>query len=147
MRSLIRVHCDSSVVSANAAPSWAAPMAVMRRSAPMGKHLSKTFDAPTELAMKVLGGKWKTIILLILQRHPCRYADFRQIIPNLSDKVLTDRLKALQAAGLITRERSAGTLYFLTPRGESLQAVLAELHDWGNLHASAMGIKIDQSQA
>jgi DNA-binding HxlR family transcriptional regulator len=89
-------------------------------------HERKT--TPTESAVRVLGGKWITTILLTLLQGPCRYRDLRQGIPNLSDKVLTERLKALQAAGIVAHEKGTGNTYFLTARGESLRDVLTELY-------------------
>lgn len=100
-------------------------------------ELARTYEATTEVALKLLAGKWKTLILLLLRRHPCRYADFR-VIPKLSDKVLTERLKDLQAAGLIERHKKTTNLYCLTARGESLHTVLADLHAWGKVHAGAL---------
>lgn len=102
----------------------------------MERELARTYEATTEVALKLLAGKWKALILLLLRRHPCRYADFR-VIPKLSDKVLTERLKDLQATGLIQRDKKTTNLYCLTARGESLHSVLAELHAWGKVHAAA----------
>jgi DNA-binding HxlR family transcriptional regulator len=59
----------------------------------MTKPLPKTFNCPTEFALTVLGGKWKTIILAYLSERPCHYSELRQLLSGLSDKVLTERLK------------------------------------------------------
>jgi DNA-binding HxlR family transcriptional regulator len=89
--------------------------------------------------LSVLGKKWTATILLTLQRRPCRYRDFRQDIPDLSDKVLTERLRELQIAGLIVREDNCSNNYSLSQRGESLRSLLEELYVWGNAHAKALG--------
>ena len=62
----------------------------------MTRPLATRFNCPTEFALTVLGGKWKTIILAYLSERPCHYGELRQLLPGLSDKVLTERLKDLQ---------------------------------------------------
>jgi DNA-binding HxlR family transcriptional regulator len=96
--------------------------------------------------MEILGGKWKTVILCFIKEGPCRYREIRRLAPTLSDKMLTQRLKDLQRAGLITRRKSAagGTMdvYALTERGESLHQILSALYSWGRQHAHEFGVTI-----
>jgi DNA-binding HxlR family transcriptional regulator len=91
----------------------------------MSKRLPKFFSCPSEFTLHVLGGKWKTVILCFIKEGPCRYHEIRRLAPTLSDKMLTERLKDLVNAGLITRckikdEGGTTDVYALTERGESL---------------------------
>lgn len=96
--------------------------------------------------MEVLGGKWKTVILCFVKEGPCRYREIRRLAPTLSDKMLTQRLKDLQNAGLITRRKSGvggnNDVYMLTERGESLHQILSALYRWGREHAGEFGVTI-----
>ena len=65
----------------------------------MSKRLPKTFNCPTEFTLAVLGGKWKTVILCYLKQQPWRYSDLRKLVPELSDKMLTERLRDLTVLG------------------------------------------------
>jgi DNA-binding HxlR family transcriptional regulator len=71
----------------------------------MKRQFPKVFRCPTELTLDVLGGKWKTVILCFLKQRSCRYAELRKLMPNLSDKVLTDRLSGLVEAGLVVKKK------------------------------------------
>jgi DNA-binding HxlR family transcriptional regulator len=111
----------------------------------MTRPLAAEFNCPTEFALAVLGGKWKTIILAYLSERPCHYGELRQLLPGLSDKVLTERLKDLQRSGLVTRDtRSirARSPYVLTPRGATLRPVLTHLYTWGSKHAVSFGVDV-----
>lgn len=112
----------------------------------MAKRLRRTFGCPSEFTLAVLGGKWKTVILSYLKQQPLRYKDLRLLIPNLSDKMLTERLADLSARGLVTKKRLRGStkqqMYVLTSLGKTLSAPLDELYKWGEEHAAAFGAKI-----
>lgn len=54
--------------------------------------------------MDVLNGKWKVVILARLKDRSYRYGELRALIPAMSDKMLTERLKDLENAGLVKRE-------------------------------------------
>jgi DNA-binding HxlR family transcriptional regulator len=111
----------------------------------MGKRLAKTFNCPTEFTLQVLGGKWKTVILCYLKARPLRYAELRRLMPALSDKMLTQRLRELVEAGLVSRRKLAGDksgAYALAPRGKSLSRLLAELYGWGEAHAESFGVSV-----
>jgi|SRR5450631_3078102 len=112
----------------------------------MTRPLAATFNCPTEFALTVLGGKWKTIILAYLTERPCHYGELRQLLPGLSDKVLTERLKDLQSSGLVSRANKSSSKtrapYVLTPRGVTLRPVLMDLYAWGNKHANSFGVNV-----
>jgi DNA-binding HxlR family transcriptional regulator len=112
----------------------------------MTKSLPKKFNCPTEFALTVLGGKWKTIILAYLSERPCHYGELRNLLAGLSDKVLTERLKDLQQSGLIERERGLDLprrrRYVLTAKGASLAPILTDLYAWGTRHAAAFGVRV-----
>ena len=82
-----------------------------------------------ELTLDRLAGKWKTILLARIKEGPQRYADLRASVAGLSDKVLTDRLRELQADGLALQDDQGR--YRLSPEGETLRPVLQALWDWG----------------
>lgn len=111
----------------------------------MTKALAKRFGCATEFTLEVLGGKWKTIILCYLKERPLRYGELRTVLPKLSDKVLTERLRELEEAGLVARSTPGNgvTAYALTERGNSLRRVLSELYEWGEAQAAAFGVAYD----
>jgi DNA-binding HxlR family transcriptional regulator len=112
----------------------------------MTKPLASRFNCPTEFALTVLGGKWKTIILAYLSERPCYYGELRQLLPGLSDKVLSERLQDLQRSGLITRSGPSAarsrSRYMLTSRGATLRPILTDLYGWGSRHAHAFGVEV-----
>ena len=108
------------------------------------KRLPRTFGCPTELALELLGGKWKTVILARLKDGPMRYGELRRRIPRLSDKMLTQCLQGLQDRGLVARDPAAGATarYRLTPAGRSLRPLLQQLYDWGDAQVDRLGVTI-----
>lgn len=112
----------------------------------MANRIAKSFNCPTEFTLQVLGGKWKTVILCYLAIGPLRYGELRKFMPNLSDKVLSQRLRELSEAGLVERSRSQDgdktEVYALSERGKSLSGILTELYSWGDTNAEAFGVKV-----
>src|SRR5689334_14249934 len=111
---------------------------------PLVRRLAKHYGCPTEFTLQLLGGKWKTVILCYLKEGPWRYGELRAFLPRLSDKVLTERLKELEAAGLVERSGGAGALrYRLSGRAESLRGVLTAIYQWGDRNAAGYGVQCD----
>ena len=117
----------------------------------MLKRLPATFGCPVELTLEVLGGKWKPVILAHLKDGAPRYGELRARIPNLSDKVLTERLRDLEDRGLVARQSTRGAarrgerrqvVYRLTKRGNSLRPVLTALYAWGEDAAPDLGVTV-----
>lgn len=98
----------------------------------------RTYGCPVELSLTMLGGKWKTVILARLKQQPLRYGELRRLIPDLSDKMLTQRLRELEEDGFIARRQENGeSRYVMTDRGVSLQPVMKALYRWGLSEAPA----------
>ena len=111
----------------------------------MSKRLATYFHCPTEFTLAVLGGKWKTVILSYLKERPCRYAELRRLVPRLSDKVLTERLRDLTRSGLVARQEPTASrthTYFLTEKGRSLNELLQQLYAWGLKNSGSFGVRV-----
>jgi DNA-binding HxlR family transcriptional regulator len=113
----------------------------------MNGKLRRKFSCGVELALEMLGGKWKPVILAHLKEGALRYGELRARIPVLSEKVLTQRLRELEQRGLVRRRKSGGrgapSIYEITPRAESLRLALEALNDWGMAIAAEVGAKVE----
>src|SRR5882757_6776525 len=115
--------------------------------APFGKYqledrLEMKKDAFTcglDAALFVLGGKWKPLILFHLAHGTRRYGALRRAIGSVSDKVLIQQLKELQADGIIDRfdygEIPPKVEYSLTAFGRTLGKALVPLCEWGTRYS------------
>jgi len=111
----------------------------------MTPRIPTLFDCPAEFTLRLLGGKWKTVIMCHLHLHPMRYGELRRLLPRLSDKVLTERLRELVEVGLVAHTPRAGgtrvATYRLSARGESLRPVLVSVNKWGLEHRNLYGVR------
>lgn len=85
-------------------------------------------------AVELIGRRWAGAILYSLGDGPLRFAELRQGVPGMSDRLLSTRLKELEQAGLVERTVREGTPvrveYALTEKGCSLEPVIGGLRDW-----------------
>jgi DNA-binding HxlR family transcriptional regulator len=92
------------------------------------------YVAIVEEALLVLGRRWRPSILCLLLAGPQRYNALLRQLPGATPKMLTQQLKALEAAGLVDRIAFSGgarrTEYALSPTGEALRTVLDALQAW-----------------
>jgi DNA-binding HxlR family transcriptional regulator len=104
---------------------------------------SKTYNCPVEAAVDVFGGKWKALILWWLQERTWRFAELRRQIPGITEKMLTQQLRELEADGIMDRRVYATVPprveYSLTRYGQSLKRALREICDWGRDHMKRIG--------
>jgi DNA-binding HxlR family transcriptional regulator len=88
--------------------------------------------------MSIIGGKWKPIVLNCIGDKTIRFGKLNQLIPAISNKVLSKELKDLENLRLIDRidfdEMPPRVEYRLTEAGMSLMPVLIEIAKWGNSH-------------
>ncbi len=93
---------------------------------------------PVERTLAVLGAKWTTLIVRELLAGPRRFGQLRTALEGVSPKTLTERLRALEAEGLVERrqfpEVPPRVEYRLTASGETLRSVLDAMAAWGALH-------------
>ncbi|WP_206185964.1 helix-turn-helix domain-containing protein [Sphingosinicella sp. BN140058] len=115
----------------------------------MTKHFRKDYGCPVELAVDLLGGKWKTVILARIKEGPLTYGGLRNSMRGLSDKVLTEKLKDLVELCVVEHVAidAAGDRkhYRLTDRGRDLAPVLEALYRAGGLLADQLDIRFPQT--
>jgi DNA-binding HxlR family transcriptional regulator len=102
----------------------------------------KTYNIGVEATMDVIGGKWKPIILCNLRHGSLRPSDLKRKIPNISQKMLTQQLRELEADNIVLRtsyhQVPPKVVYSLSNYGETLSSVLDALCDWGEMHVSSL---------
>jgi DNA-binding HxlR family transcriptional regulator len=84
--------------------------------------------------VELIGRRWAGAILYALTEGPLHFAELKEAVPGMSDRLLSHRLKELEEAGLVSREVHAGNRvrvsYELTNKGRSLEPVMGELREW-----------------
>ena len=103
----------------------------------MHKFNGKEYPCCTSLAMGIIGGKWKTVIIYHLRNNTLRYNELRKNIPWITERTLSLQLKTLEADGIIMRKvyTSKPPLkveYSLTDFGKTLAPLMQAIIDWGN---------------
>lgn len=93
---------------------------------------------PFEFALSMIEGKWKMNILFWLwQRKIMRYSELKRELGNITHKVLSDKLKALEKDGLIIRREypqvPPKVEYYLSEKGQSFMPILHEVCKWGTV--------------
>lgn len=85
-------------------------------------------------AVELIGGRWTGAIVKTLLQGRTRYATIKAAIPDLTDRMLSERLRSLEAEGLVTRrvlpESPVRVEYELTEKGRALQTALDEIGAW-----------------
>jgi Predicted transcriptional regulators len=103
-------------------------------------ELSDPLPPATSAVLEMLSRRWTADVLLVLGRGEARFRDLVRAVPGVSRRVLTERLRELADAGLVTRRVAVGPPtrigYALTPRGAGLARALAPIHDWANRDAA-----------
>ena len=98
-------------------------------------HMDNPLKCPMVRAINVIGGRWKPIILHILSDGTQRFGELRKKIPPVTQKMLTQQLRELEADNLIIRQVYAEVPprveYSLAAKGKDLMPILNDLYDWG----------------
>lgn len=89
-----------------------------------------------EFAFQLLGKRWTGIIVRVMLSGPHRFSKISEMIPHMSDRMLAERLKELEAAGIVRRnvipETPVRIEYELTEKGRDLEAVMDEVQKWAD---------------
>lgn len=93
------------------------------------------YNCPMELAVHLISGKWKVVILWNLSEGALRYSELTRRFPSVTEKVLTAQLRSLERDGLIERriypEVPVRVEYSLSEFGKTLIPILKEINHWG----------------
>ena len=105
------------------------------------KYKGVDYPCHTSLTMKMIGGKWKSMILYYLDGETLRYSELRKKLPSATEKTLSLQLKALEEDGIITRTEynikpPLKVEYALTDFGQSLIPVIRSIGDLGDTIAT-----------
>ena len=89
-----------------------------------------------ESAVTLIGKRWTGLIIEVLLQEPRRFSEIAQVISQVSDRMLAERLKELEAEGIVDRRVYPDTPvrveYALTDKGRDLAPVMQALHRWAN---------------
>ncbi len=103
----------------------------------MNKKQNKELPAcPVELTVGLIGDKWKILIIRDLLTGTKRFGELKKSLTNITQKVLTTKLREMEASGLVKRkvypEVPPRVEYSLTDTGLSLKLILDSMVIWGN---------------
>ena len=91
-------------------------------------------DCPVQTTVQIIGSKWKLLILRNLLQRPWRFNELRKSLDGISQKVLTDSLRSMEEAGIITRtvypEVPPRVEYALSEVGESMRPIIVAMEAW-----------------
>ncbi|MCD8161202.1 MAG: helix-turn-helix transcriptional regulator [Clostridiales bacterium] len=97
---------------------------------------------PVATTVSLIGSKWKLLILRNLLVRPWRFNELRRDLEGISQKVLTDSLRAMEEDGIITRtvypEVPPRVEYALSELGESMRPVIKAMEDWGTEYKNSL---------
>jgi DNA-binding HxlR family transcriptional regulator len=99
-----------------------------------------------DIALRVVGGKWKPLVLFHLHGGPRRFGELKRMVGGVSEKVLIQQLRELTADGILVRrdyhEVPPRVDYFMTEYGHTLAQALMPLCEWGNTNRA----RVEQGQ-
>ena len=93
---------------------------------------------PVAITVQMIGSKWKLLIMRNLLQRPWRFNELKKDLEGISQKVLTDSLRSMEADGIVTRtvypEVPPRVEYALSPLGESMRPIMDAMERWGNAY-------------
>lgn len=106
--------------------------------------IRSAYSCTLTLAMDIVGGKWKMVILWQLRKTTLRFSELKRLLEGITQKMLTQQLRELEDAGLVIRTVypvvPPKVEYRLSEEGAQLIPVLDVLCDWSSAYAAAHGI-------
>ena len=110
------------------------------------KNMDENKSCPIAGSINIFGGKWKPEAIYFINQGPKRFNELRRLIPNVSQRMLTQQLRELERDGIINRKQyleiPPKVVYSMTELGKTLIPIFNELEKW-----TAKNIeKIERSQ-
>ncbi len=117
----------------------------------MDSRITKDLICPVDATLRLIGGKYKALILWHLIAGPLRYGELQRTIPQATAKMLTQQLRELERDGLLHRKVypvvPPRVEYSLSAFGRSLKPLLDSMYAWGAGYMNQRGIPITCSMA
>ena len=122
------------------------------KKAPAGNHTplrrpNPVGGCPPTAALAAVGGKWKLVIVYWLAESPKHFAALRQVMPGVSQKVLTEQLRELMSDGIVHRQPKgaipAPVEYSLTDYGRTVLPLVEDVRLWGRGHMERLTSRPD----
>lgn len=111
----------------------------------------KDYNCPVNMTLKLIGGKYKPLILWHLVSSTLRFSELCKLIPQVTKKMLTQHLRELEEAGLIIRTVypviPPKVEYSLSALGKSVKPILNTMFDWGANYLQNNGKEINCSMS
>ncbi|KQW81229.1 hypothetical protein ASC89_05215 [Devosia sp. Root413D1] len=96
-------------------------------------------------AIDVISGKWKALLLWAIAEKPCRFGELKRAVPGITEKMLIQHLRELEADGIVHREVfheiPPKVVYSATELGASLNKALEPLGAWGDAHITEISAR------
>jgi DNA-binding HxlR family transcriptional regulator len=108
---------------------------------------SPVYQCPVDAPISVLGGRWKLVLLFYILQAPRRIGELTRLVPTITQKMLTQQLRELEADGIITRtvfeEVPARVIYDVVPgERDRLAGLISALCDWGMYWCDKTGARV-----
>ena len=105
------------------------------------------YQCPVDAPIQVLGGKWKLVLIFYILQEPRRNGELRRLVPTITQKMLTQQLRELEADGIVTRtvydQVPPKVVYDISPEErERLEVLIQPLCDWGMYWADKTGARV-----
>lgn len=115
------------------------------------KKIPKNFDCGMAVLMEIIGGKWKSYLLYLINKGVSRPIELQKAMPKANRRVLDLQLRELEFHGIIKRtiypEVPLRVEYYLTEFGKSLLPLINEMDKWGNEYLETFKKIILQKQS
>ena len=102
------------------------------------RHKEELPLCPVATTVSLIGSKWKLLIMRNLLGRPWRFNELQRDLAGISQKVLTDSLRSMEADGIVVRTEFAGqpprVEYSLSTLGESMRPILQTMETWGDAY-------------
>ncbi|WP_172188200.1 winged helix-turn-helix transcriptional regulator [Lentilactobacillus kribbianus] len=112
--------------------------------------MRKIYNIGVEATLDVIGGKWKPIILCHLGNGPMRTGELKRAIPQITQKMLTQQLRELEADQIIDRkvyqQVPPKVVYQLTDYGTTLSQILVDMSVWGEQRIQRLKAADEQNE-
>lgn len=101
----------------------------------MSEIINIKSSCPVNVALKILGGKWKLLIIFQMRDEKKRFGELKRLIPDISEKMLIQELKALTSSGIVHRkaykEIPPKVEYSLTEQGREVLPIIEQIKTFG----------------